>query len=396
MHIGFRNAILSASLVLGALAAITPVEGNAGAMLDIDGNNTTEATTDGLLLIRYLFAFRGQGLVQDTVGSGATRTPVQIESYLASQLSNFDIDGNGTTEALTDGLLVLRYLSNIRGAPLVQGAIGAGATRTSAAQVEAYLATLTSGSGAQTAPAGCTVTATPSTNFNNRVQPGAAVQLNASCGIGTQPITFSWNNTQVGASQTVNPTTTTSYSVVASNGGGSSQPPTVTVYVNSPPTIGYCTAADDQYEIPWPPSGQIKLGTNGMTNQVSTFKLVVPSSFNPPIPPNKTGAVRIAEVPGRPAVVREVTLSHTPCDFHTSPGGYIWDDIGQQNGSGFLFTINNPSGYQAVGANTNIQPGDTVYISVRNYVSNNGNNPQVSCPAGQVCDLFLDFAAPRP
>jgi len=41
--------------------------------------------TDGLLIIRYLFGFRGNVLVANDIGSGATRTtPSQIEEYLAA------------------------------------------------------------------------------------------------------------------------------------------------------------------------------------------------------------------------------------------------------------------------------------------------------------------------
>ena len=54
-----------------------------------------------------------------------------------------DIDASSTTDALTDGLLVVRYLFGLRGNSLIQGAIGPGATRTTAAQIEAYLAGLT-------------------------------------------------------------------------------------------------------------------------------------------------------------------------------------------------------------------------------------------------------------
>ena len=50
-----------------------------------------------------------------------------------------DIDADGTADALTDGLLVIRYLFGLRGAPLIQGAVGAGAQRLSAAEIEAYL-----------------------------------------------------------------------------------------------------------------------------------------------------------------------------------------------------------------------------------------------------------------
>jgi hypothetical protein len=55
-----------------------------------------------------------------------------------------DVDGNGVTEPLTDGLLLLRYMFGFRGATLVTGAIDAvGCTRCNAAAVEAYLAEIT-------------------------------------------------------------------------------------------------------------------------------------------------------------------------------------------------------------------------------------------------------------
>ena len=54
---------------------------------------------------------------------------------------SMDIDGNGRVEATTDGLLIMRYMLGIRGSALVSGALGAGASRTLAADIESYLAT---------------------------------------------------------------------------------------------------------------------------------------------------------------------------------------------------------------------------------------------------------------
>ena len=50
-----------------------------------------------------------------------------------------DIDGNGSYDALTDGLLVVRYMLGIRGAALINGAVGASPTRSSVSTIEAYL-----------------------------------------------------------------------------------------------------------------------------------------------------------------------------------------------------------------------------------------------------------------
>jgi DNA-binding beta-propeller fold protein YncE len=56
---------------------------------------------------------------------------------------SYDIDGDGQTDALTDGLLLLRYLFGFTGATLVTGAVDlANCTRCTAAVIEAYLGAL--------------------------------------------------------------------------------------------------------------------------------------------------------------------------------------------------------------------------------------------------------------
>lgn len=54
-----------------------------------------------------------------------------------------DVDGNGIYDALTDGLLVIRYLFGLTGAPLINSAVGASCTRCTAKTIEEYLKTLT-------------------------------------------------------------------------------------------------------------------------------------------------------------------------------------------------------------------------------------------------------------
>ena len=58
-------------------------------------------------------------------------------------LATIDVDGDGQVDALTDTLLMLRYVFGFRGATLVTGAVDlANCTRCTAAQIEAYIATL--------------------------------------------------------------------------------------------------------------------------------------------------------------------------------------------------------------------------------------------------------------
>src|SRR6185295_12418765 len=59
----------------------------------------------------------GPALTNSAIGAGATLTdPAAILSRLNSLGPQFDIDGNGQTDALTDGLLMIRYLFGRRGA----------------------------------------------------------------------------------------------------------------------------------------------------------------------------------------------------------------------------------------------------------------------------------------
>ena len=107
---------------------------------DVDGNHSYDALTDALIALRYLFGLTGTALINGAVGSGASRTtPAQLTAHLNDTKPLFDIDGNGRADALSDGLMLIRYLFGLRGAPLIAGTIGAGATRTTAAAIESYI-----------------------------------------------------------------------------------------------------------------------------------------------------------------------------------------------------------------------------------------------------------------
>lgn len=56
------------------------------AVLDIDGDGRVEATTDGLLLLRYLLGLRGSALAAGALGLCASRDAAAIESYLATRV----------------------------------------------------------------------------------------------------------------------------------------------------------------------------------------------------------------------------------------------------------------------------------------------------------------------
>jgi len=107
---------------------------------DIDGSGDAKALTDGLLVIRHLFGFSGSALVANASAPDAARTDAEsITSYLAGGDGQLDIDGDGDRRALTDGLLLIRYLFGFTGDALITGAVGDNAERTTSAEIEAYI-----------------------------------------------------------------------------------------------------------------------------------------------------------------------------------------------------------------------------------------------------------------
>ena len=108
--------------------------------LDVDGNGEPEALADGILVTRFLFGFSGQTLTQGAVGEGASRSEAaQVTSFLNDAGDALDVDGNGETEALTDGILLTRFLFGFSGQTLTQGAVGEGASRSSPDAIASYL-----------------------------------------------------------------------------------------------------------------------------------------------------------------------------------------------------------------------------------------------------------------
>ena len=107
---------------------------------DVDESLQAQPLTDGLLVIRHLFGFSGDSLTSGAVSGGASREGSDaIASYLTDADSQLDIDGDGESKPLTDGLLLIRYLFGFSGDSLISGAIGSGAERDTAAEVEAYI-----------------------------------------------------------------------------------------------------------------------------------------------------------------------------------------------------------------------------------------------------------------
>lgn len=92
-----------------------------------------------------MFGSRGDALIDSVVATDCTRCgAADIEPFLdqCSTSRASDIDGNGDVDALTDGLLIIRYLFGTRGPALIVNSVGTGCTRCTASEIETYLETL--------------------------------------------------------------------------------------------------------------------------------------------------------------------------------------------------------------------------------------------------------------
>jgi hypothetical protein len=138
--------------LLGALLPTNPVSNLPGwgsrpaaaaavyCISDVDANGASDALTDGLLIIRRLFGFSGATLTDGALASDATRIdPAAIAAYIEANEAAFDVDANGVTDALTDGLLIVRRLFGFTGTTLTDGALAPDATRTDPAAIAASI-----------------------------------------------------------------------------------------------------------------------------------------------------------------------------------------------------------------------------------------------------------------
>lgn len=111
--------------------------------LDIDGNGEYDALTDGLLLLRGMFGLTGTTLINNAVATDAIYTSsADILSRIQNLSDDIDIDNNAEVDALTDGLIILRYLFGLRGDVLLSGVVAADGDRDTASAVEAYIESL--------------------------------------------------------------------------------------------------------------------------------------------------------------------------------------------------------------------------------------------------------------
>ena len=83
----------------------------------------------------------GDDLINNSIGPNAQPvTAAEIVSYLDEAPSGMlDVDGNSNADALTDGLLFIRFLFGFTGEAFISGAIGPLAARSNASDIFNFL-----------------------------------------------------------------------------------------------------------------------------------------------------------------------------------------------------------------------------------------------------------------
>jgi len=115
------------------------------APLDIDGSDGPTAEVDAIIILRYLFGFRGDALIAGlTPLQGLRTTAGNIEVYLdgivGTQLEVFGRQPAGQPTATGDGLVLARLMQGVPDAALLTGvAVPAGAQNGTAAAIRSAI-----------------------------------------------------------------------------------------------------------------------------------------------------------------------------------------------------------------------------------------------------------------
>ena len=103
-------------------------------VFDVDQDGQSLPLSDGIYIGRYLAGFRGAALGVKSVEQAA-----EVEARIEAIWPIMDIDGDDSVRALTDGVLLIRYLAGFQGQSLTHQAVNDLGTRTDPDQIRQLL-----------------------------------------------------------------------------------------------------------------------------------------------------------------------------------------------------------------------------------------------------------------
>jgi PQQ-like domain len=134
--------VISISGEAGSIVRDVYFNSGAACSFDTDANGAIETFSDGLFVLRAMLGMPAAANETLPTNACARRTASDRTSFVGDQIASlkYDIDGNGSVSAATDGLLLMRALLGLRGDAVTAGALGVGATRQNWNAVRDYLA----------------------------------------------------------------------------------------------------------------------------------------------------------------------------------------------------------------------------------------------------------------
>ena len=90
-------------------------------------------------MLRHTFNLEGAALLDGVVATNSPLSDAGIMDNMAATMVIADIDANGAVDALTDALMLLRYLFDLTGEALIKDAVSTDASRTSHSDIQQYI-----------------------------------------------------------------------------------------------------------------------------------------------------------------------------------------------------------------------------------------------------------------
>lgn len=106
----------------------------------VNVNQALTGLVDGVIIARYLAGKRGAALTANVTTAAVDFT--QLEAKLDLLKPTLDIDGDGVFDGNKDGLLIIRYLSGLREAALINQFDFTNSKRKTAAEINQYIETI--------------------------------------------------------------------------------------------------------------------------------------------------------------------------------------------------------------------------------------------------------------
>ena len=114
-------------------------------LADVDGDGSINMLTDGVMIIRMMLGLTGTAVTNGATGPAATRPTwadisANLTAYCGSVAQCFpQVDGSTPVQASSDGVMFARALAGFTGTAVTSGALGANPTRAIWPQIRGYL-----------------------------------------------------------------------------------------------------------------------------------------------------------------------------------------------------------------------------------------------------------------